>query len=289
MLNQSQIDAFRRDGFLIAGNVLTNIELTDLRTALDAVLEGSSSGKPELFRDLSGGQAYDAFEDQTPQPGSRSEADGTVIQIVNIWEAEPAFRKHLYHPSITRMSAQLIGTKTLRIWHDQIQYKPPRGGGITGWHQDYPAWPVIEPADLVSAWVALDDVDLENGAMRMVPGSHEWGTHPGLGTGESDDFDLLYDPDLLPEGTEVDIEPIEIKAGDVAFHHCMTWHGSAYNKSDRKRRAIAVHYMPGHTRFVPRGAHVMDARVQVAPGEELSGTYFPTVYDGSPLEPPQTS
>ena len=287
MLTEPQISSFRRDGHLIAGRVLTDEQLVELRAALDAVLAGQSENSPELFRDLAGGESYDAYDEHAASAKAREIPGdhGTMIQIVNIWEAEPAFLRHLHHPSITQMAAELIGTDTLRVWHDQIQYKPPRGGGITGWHQDYPAWPVIEPADLISAWVALDDVTLENGAMRMVPGSHEWGIHQGLGTDDTSAFDPVYDVAQIPDATEVEIAPIEIQAGDVAFHHCLTWHGSAWNRSERKRRAIAVHYMPGYTTFNPRGGHVMDARVEVAPGEELAGRYFPTVYDGGPLEP----
>ncbi len=98
-----------------------------------------------------------------------------VWQIVNIWEASPAFAKLIKHPVIGEEMAQLTGAKTLRIWHDQIQYKPAATGGINMWHQDAPLWPILAPMTEVSAWVALDDVDVDNGCMSMVPGSHLWG------------------------------------------------------------------------------------------------------------------
>src|SRR2546430_11711585 len=87
--------------------------------------------------------------------------------------------RSLYHPEICAMAAQLIGTDTLRVWHDQAQYKPPKIGGSTDWHQDHPYWPILQPADLVSAWVALDDASEEHGCMRMVRRSHLWGPHKG--------------------------------------------------------------------------------------------------------------
>jgi hypothetical protein len=43
------------------------------------------------------------------------------------------------------MIAQLMGTDTVRVWHDQVQIKPARIGGPTVWHQDHPYWPVISP------------------------------------------------------------------------------------------------------------------------------------------------
>ena len=135
---------------------------------------------------------------------------------------------------------------------------------------------LISPADLISAWVALDDVTLETGCLRFVPGSHRWGVHRGLGTEE--DFAPRYDPAQLPDGAEVRVECVEVRKGECNFHHCLTWHGSAPNPTDHHRRAIAIHYMPAHIRYTAAGNHPMKPRVTVADGEILEGEYFPTVY-----------
>ena len=160
-LTPEQIAAFHRDGFLSYGPILTEAETDALHEALVRVLSGKSAAAPEASRAM----GSDPLE--------------TVVQVVNIWEAEPEFRAHLYQEKIVPLVAQLIGTDTLRVWHDQVQVKPSHIGGPTLWHQDHPYWPVIAPADLVSAWVALDDATIENGAMHMVPGSHKWGPHKG--------------------------------------------------------------------------------------------------------------
>src|SRR5690242_3875740 len=139
ILSKSQIDEFRERGFLKVGKVLTDGETAALRARLDDVMEGRSKAQPEAKRNMLGGE------------------ETVVIQIVNIWEADDLFRELLYNPTICQMACELIGTDTLRVWHDQIQYKPPRIGGPTRWHQDHPYWPIIQPADLVSCWVALDD------------------------------------------------------------------------------------------------------------------------------------
>lgn len=150
MLTDYQVQCFRENGYLKCGRVLDDNQVDVLRERLDAVIEGRSTAKPELLRNLLGDQA-----------------ERVVIQVVNIWEADDFFRAHIYNPTICQMATQLIGTDTLRVWHDQIQYKPPRMGGATHWHQDHPYWPIIQPADLVSAWIALDDATVENGCMRM--------------------------------------------------------------------------------------------------------------------------
>jgi hypothetical protein len=78
-------------------------------------------------------------------------AGAVVIQVVNIWEAHPAFAEHIRRPELVEMVAQLCPTDALRVWHDQIQYKPPTVGTATRWHQDFPAWPVLTPGDQCDA------------------------------------------------------------------------------------------------------------------------------------------
>jgi len=266
MLTDAQVAEFRERGLLLGPQVYTEAQAEALRRRLEDVIEGRCEAKPEALRNMLGG------------------SEQVVIQVVNIWEADPLFREHVYHPDVCAMVAQLIGHPVLRVWHDQIQFKPPRVGGPTFWHQDHPYWPIIQPADLVSAWVALDDADIENGCMWMVPHSHQWGPHKG-GTIGTDMETFAPTPDVarLPEGARVEPVPCPVKKGQVMFHHCLTWHGSPWNRSERGRPAIAVHYMPGYTRYEPNRTHLMEHRVNVEPGEILQGEFFPTVWDGGPV------
>lgn len=269
MLNEAQIQEFQERGFVHGGRVLDDAQADRLRERLFAVIEGKSGGKAEAVRDFHDGK------------------QSSVIQIVNIWEADDLFRAHLYNPQICEMVAQLMNTDTLRVWHDQVQYKPPRIGGPTDWHQDHPYWPIIQPADLVSAWMALDDADVENGCMWMVPGSQKWGPHKGgtIGT-DPENFTPLPDMSLVPAGAKIELIPCPVKKGEVMFHHCLTWHGSPPNRSERGRPGIAVHYMPGYTRYVPEGrTHLVEHNIEVAPGEVLKGKHFPTVWENGPLTP----
>ena len=268
LVTESEIEFFRANGYLRARPLLSTEELNPLRKAFDNLKEGRSSKQPELSRNLSGDE------------------ENFVLQIVNAWEAEEAFFLHLFNPRLTSAVAELMGTDTVRVWHDQIQYKPPFKGGPTVWHQDYPYWPVLEPADLVSAWVALEDADEENGCMSMVPRSHLWGAHGNGTVGiRTDNWGPDYDPQFPPKEESVEVVPCPTKAGEVMFHHCMTWHGAPPNRSERGRPAIAVHFMPGHTKYVPKAGHAIEHLVTVEPGAILKGDHFPTVYEGGPLKP----
>ncbi|MSS71725.1 MAG: phytanoyl-CoA dioxygenase family protein [Candidatus Latescibacteria bacterium] len=269
MLTDAQVQEFDEKGFLGVGRVLDDEAVERLRADLDLVMAGKSPKPPVLNRNMLAGKSeYEG--------GKGGEA---VIQIVNIWQASEVFYQHACHPTITAMASQLCRTDTLRIWHDQIQYKPPEQGGPTGWHQDQPLWPILQPPDLISAWVALDDATVENGCMWMVPGSHTWGNQQKWLRGGPDFINPEHkDVTLLPADARLKAEPIEVMKGACAFHHCLTWHGSPHNRSKRPRRAIAVHYMPGHIRYEPTGRHVMDQFVNVPKGDVLSGDTFPVVY-----------
>ncbi len=162
MLSSQQIEQFHENGFLNGGQVLTDEEVEALRAEVMRVID-------------------DRERTDIPQPvhvRNMSRDDSLAVwQIVNIWQASEPFHQLISRDDITTGIAQLTGAGELRIWHDQIQYKPPKTGGTTHWHQDAPLWPIIRPMTEVTAWVALDDADESNGCMSMVRGSHEWGNN----------------------------------------------------------------------------------------------------------------
>ena len=282
MLSQDQVAEFNRNGCLVGGQVISQNEVQELRDELDRVIGKGQSG----------------FAPGEPQPVQISnlsrDKDQPVWQIVNIWEASPAFERLLYHPRITKALSQLTGKPDIFIWHDQIQYKPAHHGGINNWHQDAPYWPVLKPATPVTAWLALDDVDEENGCMWMVPGSHKWGNHiKYLENNPLEKFHELGNDFTPPTDAEVKVVKRTVwpvKMGHVSFHHSMTWHGSGKNVSDRPRRAIALHYMTGDARFVASGSHPMKKFIKLEDNAPMSqaGEHFPQVIrNGQPVGVPR--
>jgi len=259
MLSQDEITDFRVNGFLRGGQVLADHEVDVLRAELLRVIEerdNRNRPQPVLLRNLSG-------DDSAP-----------VWQVVNIWQASELFCRLISHPQITEEIAQLSDATEVRLWHDQIQYKPAHIGGVNMWHQDAPFWPTLYPMNEVTAWVALDDVDIDNGCMSMVPGSHLWGN-------EIEFLTALPSFDALPseyKGHAVTVVPRPVKKGHVHYHHALTWHGSHANTSGRPRRAIALHYMNQDTCYAASGEHVMKPFIEVGDGEKIQGRYFPLVY-----------
>jgi phytanoyl-CoA hydroxylase len=259
MLSEAQVAEFKAKGFLKGGRVLSDDEVEVLRSELARVIDQHDSldRKPVRIVNLSG------------------KAEAPVWQIVNIYDASDAFRDLMFKRELVQQVQQLTGARELRIWHDQIQYKPNQVGGINMWHQDSPYWPNIAPLDTeLTAWVALDDADESNGCMSMVPGSHLWG----------DQIDFLHslrDYYSMPESFEghpLRAQLCPVGKGEVHFHHPLTWHGSGPNTSGRPRRAIALHYMTQDTVYVAAGNHIMKPFVEVADGQKLEGRRFPQVW-----------
>jgi ectoine hydroxylase-related dioxygenase (phytanoyl-CoA dioxygenase family) len=263
MLTDEQVVEFDARGFLRGDVVLSAAEVETLRAELARVIANADGAEPQpvVLRDIGRGKG------------------AQVWQIVNIWQASGPFRDLLFQPRITAEIAQLARARQVRLWHDQIQYKPAATGGVNMWHQDGPYWPILRPKDQVTAWIALDDVDEENGCMSMVPGSHAWG----------DQIQVLHNlkefTDMTSEraGRAIEVAACPVRAGGVHYHHSLTWHGSPANASGRPRRAIALHYMPETTRYDASGTHLMKPFVEVADGAPLQGKAFPLVWDGGPV------
>jgi len=122
---------------------------------------------------------------------------------------------------------------------DQIFMKPPHFGSAKPYHQDNYYFE-CEPVDqVISAWVALDDADADNGCVRYIDGSHKLGMLP-------------HDP--VPDVHHTFVPPPElidlskeslgvVRKGGVAIHHSMTLHTSHRNASDRWRRGYASHWV----------------------------------------------
>jgi non-haem Fe2+, alpha-ketoglutarate-dependent halogenase len=155
------------------------------------------------------------------------------------------------HDRILDAVEDLIGGDIL-CWGSSFFIKEQRDAAYVSWHQDSTYWG-LEPADVVTAWVALTDSTSENGAMRVIPGSHRQEQFPHRDT---------FAPDnLLSRGQEIMVEVdaqravmLELAAGEMSLHHVRLIHGSDPNPSDRRRIGFAIRYIPTHVRQVA-GAH----------------------------------
>lgn len=124
--------------------------------------------------------------------------------------------------------------------------KPPGDGLPVLWHQDGSYWP-LEPMEVVTLWLAVDDSTPENGCMRVLPGTHR--TPLQELRRREDTPNVLsseIDPALVDESKAVDIV---LGAGDVSVHHPNVIHGSNANTSNKRRCGLTIRYIPASTRI----------------------------------------
>ncbi len=118
------------------------------------------------------------------------------------------------HPRILDAVEDVIGPNIL-CWGSSFFIKEPRNPGFVSWHQDSTYWG-LDPADVVTAWVALSDSIAANGAMRVIPGIHKLDQVPH--------HDTFRPENLLSRGQEIMVdvdasqaEMLELQRGrDVA-------------------------------------------------------------------------
>ena len=155
------------------------------------------------------------------------------------------------HPRILDAVEDVIGPNIL-CWGSSFFIKEPRNPGFVSWHQDSTYWG-LDPADVITAWVAFSDSNAANGAMRVMPGTHKLDQVTHRDTFNADN--------LLSRGQEIEVEVderqarmLELRAGEMSLHHVRLIHGSDPNPSDTRRIGFAIRYIPTHVRQVA-GTH----------------------------------
>ncbi len=147
------------------------------------------------------------------------------------------FRKFALSQKLRDLLAEIVG-KPVVLLFDQIFLKPPRHGSAKPYHQDNAYFRCHPDDEVITAWIALDDVDEANGCLRYIDGSHRLSilTHHEI-AGEK------YN--LMPDSADIDLAReslAPVKKGGVVLHHSKALHTSHANTSDRWRRAYATHW-----------------------------------------------
>ena len=123
--------------------------------------------------------------------------------------------------------------------------KMPGDGKRVAYHQDASYWP-LTPSKTVTVWLAIDDVDLENGPMEVIPGSHLHGQIP-FDHSTPEENNVLKQSVRNAERFGAPV-PFVMKAGQISIHSDLLLHGSRPNASRRRRCGLTLRYMPPEVR-----------------------------------------
>ena len=218
-------------------------------------------------------------------PG-RDPADRTR-QLCNAWKSDTVVAAQVLSARIGRLAAMLAGWSGVRLLQDNVLWKPP-GTKAIGFHQDSSYAGYLDPPEMVTCWMSLHDTEADAGPVEYVRGSSLWPTAPP----ERSQFHAPHDwlagaRAAAPDGAELDLVPVVVRAGGGSFHHGQTWHGSAPNETaTTMRMALVSHLVRAETRFHHSNVDVVYSRYRRRGDLSLDESFFPVMWDESGYRTP---
>ena len=222
MLTKAEIEQYRELGYLVVSGVFDAELLAEIRRAVDAII--ADAGKVTTHTDV-----YDLEESHTQQAPR-------VRRIKTPHKHFPFFAELTRNPRITGVLAQLIGSD-LRLHGAKLNMKSAGYGAAVEWHQDWAFYPHTND-DVLATGLYLDDCDMANGPLLVVPGTHKGPVYDHHADG-------YFVGAMAPEIEGLDYAkamPLTGKAGSMTIHHARLVHGSALNTSSKPRRLLLHEY-----------------------------------------------
>ena len=208
LLTREQIASFNKNGFVTGLRLFDESEATEIRKYFDGLLaQYLAEGK-------------DSYSITTAHM-----KHGKVYDL-------------LTHPRIVDYVKDILGENVV-AWGSHFFCKLPKDGKKVSWHQDATYWP-LSPSKAVTVWLAIDDADAENAAMRFIPGSQHHGELTA-NMHENDESEVLYQSVADAENFGEPFDNV-LKAGEFSIHTDLLLHGSKANESDRRRCGLTMRY-----------------------------------------------
>ena len=222
ILTPADLGWFEEEGFLTVSDITTAEEIASIRHLYDPLFEQRMGWRT--------GDLFDFVGDDRPGMAA------VLPQLLNPSRYEPLLRATLFWTNAHILARQILG-RSAELVFEHAMMKPPRTGGATPWHQDEAFYPRYNDyASSITIWMPLQPVDLQNGCMEFIPGSHKLpllphhsiNNDPRIPGLEADDFDRTL------------ATACPLQAGCATIHHSRTLHYAGPNRTDSPRRAYAL-------------------------------------------------
>ncbi len=216
LLTEAEATSLDEQGYVSLGRLLSDSQVAAIQTRLLALLKEEG--------ERAGAELHDSPHIRHP----KEEGADRLADLVN---KDPLFDGFYTHPRVLAGVAHVLGTD---IKLSSLNYRAAKPGHgqqrlHTDWHEAVPpgAYQVCN-----TIWL-LDDFTAQNGATRLVPGTHRAGVLPQ---------NKLADP----LATHPDEVLLEAPAGTVVVFNSHTWHGGTVNYTDLPRRAVHSYFCRRH-------------------------------------------
>ncbi|MGH7002582.1 MAG: phytanoyl-CoA dioxygenase family protein [Alphaproteobacteria bacterium] len=266
IVSESDIADYEENGVVCLRGVLDRPWIEALRDELERVFAHPGPQGKDYDNQGSGRFRYDTF----------------------MWMRHEKFWRLQAESPIAEVTATLMRSSKSYLMADIVFAKEANTPNVTPWHQDQPyGW--YDGNQVCSGWMPLDRVDLANGAVEYVAGTHRWGKwyRPvEFGSGQDQataKFETI--PDINAERSKHEIIHFDCEPGDLLIHHSLVIHGSPGNStSDRRRRAISLRYAGDDATYAVREVGPKPVRDPgLSPGDHFGCDLFPRVWPPAPL------
>lgn len=216
-LTATQRKQFDDDGYFVVENVFSPAEVKEMRDEFERLrgIEGEYGGHEVHI-----------------EPGAP--------RLSNLFNKSAAFDRCLNCTPTLAAAHYLLGE--IRVYSLNAR-NPLKGQGQQLLHSDVPR---VSPTDwrVVNSMVMLDDMTLDNGPTRVVPGSHKWVpiNVPDVNMAEVKYIEVTPEDKKIMPTDPYAPHPEEIKltgkAGSVAVINGHIWHGGTRNETGAPRRVL---------------------------------------------------
>jgi chlorinating enzyme len=214
-LTASEVEQYRRDGYVCPVPVMSAAEASGLRRQLEAV-EARQGGKLEAVQRSRTFLLFKWLDDLIRDP--------RVLDPVE----------------------QLIGPDIL-CWSTIFWIKDAGSKSFVSWHQDNTYWG-LSSRNVITAWFAISDASVDAGCMKVMPGSHVGETLSHEDT--YDENNMLTRGQSIGGLDESRAVYMPLRAGEMSLHNYCLAHGSGPNVSPDRRIGVSMHFMPPGTKQV---------------------------------------
>jgi ectoine hydroxylase-related dioxygenase (phytanoyl-CoA dioxygenase family) len=255
---------YQRDGVVVLRDVLTPDEVARLRSGIDEVVA-------------------------TPSPrakvASAPDDPGFFIEDFCTWRDRPEFADVIRTSRLADVAAELMGSRTVTMYHDHILVKEPGTRQRTPWHQDQPYYDV-EGEQNVSFWIPVDPVSRED-CLEVIAGTHRgpWLMPRSFLDQQAKWFpegSLTEMPDYEAERERHTIVTADLEPGDCIAFHMLAVHGAPGVSGTNRRRVFSLRLLGDDMVFAPRDwvtspdmNAVFEGPDERVWGERLTGDWFP--------------
>ena len=218
ILSKDEVNFYNEKGYLLVEDVITTNQHNEMLNLVKDFFEKSKSvNENNNIFDLEDGHcATSPRLKRIKQPHQHSDFFWDIIK----------------QSKIEGILIDILG-KDISLKTSKLNTKAPGGGAAVEWHQDWAFYPHTND-NVLALGLMLNDVDIDNGPLMVIPESHKGPVlshnNNGVFCGAINPDDKFFDIDKAVTLTG--------KARSMTIHHARTLHGSAPNNSEKDRLVL---------------------------------------------------